>query len=253
VYRFLTPTGGHIDSYETDSPVKRALAARWLRGRGLEFGALHQPLAIDASRATVVYADRWSRGEAIDLFPELRSEFDADLTAAIVDPVYRIDLDTHDLSSVESEQFDFFVANDVMEHLANPIRFLKSVSDVMTPGSRLFLSVPDRHFTHDANRGSTTRRHLWREYRREVTTVDDRHVVDDLVAGNKPIPSSERERKAYFDEWRRRSFHVHVWDDESFSRLLRQANRRLSLHLDVLEHAGPRQTGGGSVWVLERR
>lgn len=253
VYRFLTPNDGAIDTYEPDSPVKRALAARWLRGRGLEFGALHQPLAVDPSQATVVYADRWTRPEAIELFPELASEFAEDLTAAIVDPTFRIDLDTDDLSSVEPQHFDFFIANDVMEHLANPIRFLKAVADVMTPGSRLFLSIPDGHYTHDANRPVTPRRHLWQEYRHDVTAVDDAHVLDHLEAADQPVPTAPDERQACFDDLRRRSFHVHVWDDDSFGRMLRQANRRLSLDLDVLDHAGPRETGGGSVWVLQRR
>ena len=245
VYRFLPPAGGSIDTYEPDSAVKRALARRWLHGRGLEFGALHQPLAVDPSQATVAYADRWTRDEAIQLFPELASEFAEDLTAAIVDPTYRIDLDTDDLSSVAAEHFDFFVANDVLEHLANPIRFLKSVSDVMTPGSRLFLSIPDRHFTHDVDRQATPRRHLWQEYREGVTTVDDSHIVDHLHGEHQEIPTAPDERRACFDEQRRRSFHVHVWDDASFSRLLRQANRRLSLNLEILDHAGPRDTGGG--------
>jgi len=172
VYR-VVPNADHVlETYDNDSAIKRRLAARWLHGRGLEFGALHQPLRVDPAKATVAYADRITKSEAIKKFPDVAEHY----SDAMVEPEFIVDLNTADLSALRAEEFDFFIASDVIEHLANPMRFRKAVHDIMKPGARLLLNVPDRRFTHDVDRPLTSNRHLLREYRRGITRVDNRHL-----------------------------------------------------------------------------
>lgn len=249
VYRPGPNTEHVLETYDNDSASKRRLATTWLEGRGLEFGALHQPLRVDPQKATVEYADRLTKAEAIETFPDLREHF----IDAMVDPSFIVDLNTGDLSALADEKFDFFIASDVIEHVANPMQFLKAVNDIMKPGARLLLSVPDRRFTHDVERPLTSNRHLWREYRRGVTRLDNRHVRRYLTGSDHlRIPWRPSVRAKLYETHRERSFHVHVWDNESFDRFLEFARRKIPLQLVTVDAASSQESSGAMVYVLER-
>jgi SAM-dependent methyltransferase len=239
-----------LETFEGDSQAKRELAARHLEGNGLEFGALHQPLHVDPSRATVSYADRLTKAEALETFPELCDNF----AEAIVEPDYIVDLDAGDLSSLGVEAFDFFVANDVIEHLANPLRFLEAVHDVMRPGALFFLSAPDCDFTFDVDRKRTSNRHLLHEYREGIRVVDDDHV-DDFIrhSEHESVPADAAERAELFTWHRDRSIHVHVWDQRSFDKFLEFAIARLGLKFTILDRATSREAAGAMVYVLQKQ
>jgi 2-polyprenyl-3-methyl-5-hydroxy-6-metoxy-1,4-benzoquinol methylase len=54
------------------------------------------------------------------------------------------DLDTEDLSQLlPGESFDVIVAADVLEHLSDPARVLRSVRDFMAPGGFVVFSIPN--------------------------------------------------------------------------------------------------------------
>jgi SAM-dependent methyltransferase len=249
-YRVGPNTEHVLETYENDSASKRRLATQWLHGRGLEFGALHQPLRVDDHKATVEYADRLTKAEALETFPDITEHF-AD---AIVDPKFIVDLNTGDLNSLKNEEFDFFIASDVIEHVANPMEFLKAIHDVMKPGARLLLSVPDRRFTHDADRPLTSNRHLWREYQRGVTRVDNRHLRNYLKGSDHlKIPWRRSIRERLYEMHRERSVHVHVWDNQSFDRFLDFSRDRIPLQLTTLDAAPSHEATGAMVYVLERQ
>ncbi len=231
------------------SRSKQAVAATHLRGEGVEFGALHQPLEVDRSRCVVRYADRLTKEEAEAQFPELRQQFDAD----VVDPDLLVDLNRSDLSELGSHAFDFFIANDVIEHLANPVRFLKNLHDVMKPGAVLFLSVPDRDYTFDHSREITTPEHLWEEHERNVTRVSAPHLRD-FIAHTEPggLPRNPWRRRRLYRYHRERSIHVHVWTQASFDDFLARTCERLRLRFEIVDQVKSHDAGGSMVYVLER-
>jgi SAM-dependent methyltransferase len=238
-----------LDTYVGTSPAMVDLARRHLRGRGVEFGALHAPLPVDDDVATVVYADRLTRDEALETFFEMREHFGGDF----VDPEIIVDLDTSDLTELAGEDFDFFIANGVVEHLANPLLFLERLEGLMRPGSLLFVAVPDRDFTFDARRRCTQLEHLVVEHRDGVTTIDDDHVAD-MARRSPPYyhPRGEAERAVLYDFHRARSLHAHVWTEASFDRMLEHARDQLGLRLEVVERVGPSEGRGDIVYVLRR-
>ncbi len=242
---FRVYRGGHIVASRT----KRAVASTHLRGEGVEFGALHQPLEVDRSRCVVRYADRLTKEEAEAQFPELRERFDAD----VVDPDLLVDLDRGDLSELSSHAFDFFIANDVIEHLANPVRFLENVHDAMKPGAVLFLSVPDRDYTFDRDRDLTTTEHLWEEYERNVTTLSTAHLRD-FIRHTKPggLPRNPWRRRQLYRFHRARSIHVHVWTQASFDDFLNRTCERLPLRFEIVDHVKSHDAAGSMVYVLKR-
>jgi SAM-dependent methyltransferase len=232
---------------EGDGATKESLAYAHLRGEGVEFGALHLPLDVDRSRCVVRYVDRLSKEEALARFPELRSHYD------FVDPDFLIDLDRSDLSELGPHRFDFFIANDVIEHVANPVRFLRNVHDVMKSGAVLFLSVPDRDYTFDHTRELTTTEHLWEEYDRGVTTVSTAHLRD-FIEHTEPggLPRNPLRRRRLYRFHRERSIHAHVWTQASFDDFLARTSERLGLAFEIVDRAESHNTAASMVYVLRR-
>lgn len=237
-----------LDTYLGDPAQLRYLARTHLRGRGLEFGALHMPVEIDREVATISYADKRTKAESLDLYPEMRVPFGA----AMVDVDRVIDLDRADLSELASEGFDFFVASGVLEHLANPLLFLERLGRAMKRGARFLISVPDRDFAFDTFRALTPTEHLVAEYEARITHVSDAHVLDALRHLLPSIPVDPGERTALFAAHRERSIHVHVWDQRSMDEFLGMAIRNLSLGMRVVDRATSREADGNCIYVLEK-
>jgi SAM-dependent methyltransferase len=235
-------------TYASDTYAKREVARRRLAGRGLEFGALHLPLAVDESRCAMAYADRLTKEQALDLFPELSPAF----VDQIVEPRFIVDVALSDLTELEEERFDFFVANDVIEHLPNPIRFLENIANIMKPGALLFLSVPDRDYSFDVLRDLTPLEHFWDEHQRGVVEVDDDHLREFILSTDQPLPENVDARQRVFESHRERSIHVHVWDERSFNAFLHSVINRLELGLAVVEHVPSRDAGGSMVYALQK-
>jgi SAM-dependent methyltransferase len=228
---------------------KQAVASTHLRGEGVEFGALHQPLEIDRRRCVVHYADRLSREDAKAQFPELREYF----AAEVVDPDILVDLNRSDLSELGPYEFDFFVANDVIEHLANPVRFLENLHNVMKPGAVLFLSVPDRDYTFDRTRDLTPAEHLWKEHERNVTRVSAPHLRDFIENTEEGgLPRNPWRRHRLYKYHRERSIHVHVWTQASFDDFLARTCERLDLTFEIVDKVESRDAAGSMVYVLRR-
>jgi SAM-dependent methyltransferase len=238
---------GLLETFSAVPPPMVQLAHEHLRGRGLEFGALHSPLGVDES-CSMTYADHFLNEELYEVFPEIEELY----RDRMVDVTVRVDLNESDLSELEAEGFDFFVANGVMEHLANPLLFLANVTRIMRPGALLYIAVPDRDYAFDSRREVTSFEHLWNEYERGVTDVDDDHVVDYVTGVGIPIPDEPDARAAFFEEQRRHTIHVHVWDEGSFAEFLRLANERVPLGVEQVGGCGPREGEGNLIAVLRK-
>jgi hypothetical protein len=170
----------------------------------------------------------------------------------MVDVTVRVDLNQSDLSDLEAEGYDFFVANGVMEHLANPLMFLANVTRIMRPGAMLFVAVPDRDYAFDSRRALTSFEHLWDEYQRGVTEVDDGHIADYVAGVGIPVPDDPVARAELFDQQRRHTVHAHVWDEGSFREFLDRANERVPLGVEVVGWSGPREGEGNLIAVLRK-
>ncbi|MCJ2077785.1 class I SAM-dependent methyltransferase [Methylobacterium sp. E-016] len=53
-------------------------------------------------------------------------------------------------------QVDYIVASHVIEHLPDPVRWLRDLGGALKPGGILFLVVPDKRFTFDFRRAPST-------------------------------------------------------------------------------------------------
>jgi SAM-dependent methyltransferase len=148
---------------------RRVLSHAFLRGRGIEIGALQKPLPV-SSDARVTYVDRMSKEKLYESYPELR---DYDIIDVNV-------LDNGEtLSTFQSDSQDFVIANHFLEHCQDPIRTIKSFLRVLRPGGFIYMAIPDMRHTFDRDRSRTSLA----------------HIVADHVSG------AEISREQHFREW----------------------------------------------------
>ncbi|MEJ5019072.1 methyltransferase domain-containing protein [Ochrobactrum vermis] len=85
------------------------------------------------------------------------------------------------------EGFDFIVASHVFEHLTDPIHFLQRCERALKPDGKVYLLVPDRRYTFDYLRPSTTAGHMLAAYlaeqKRHGTAVLFDHHASNATRG----------------------------------------------------------------------
>ena len=128
---------------------RAALAQAYLRGEGLEIGALHTPIPVPAG-VMVRFVDLFSRADNIERFPDLPA-------SEIIEP--DVLEDGFELRSIPTGSQDFVIASHVLEHSPNPIGVLQNWSRVTRAGGVLYVIVPIAESCFDAGREATTLAH----------------------------------------------------------------------------------------------
>jgi SAM-dependent methyltransferase len=188
---------------------RRQIGRRFLRGEGLEIGALHSPFPVPAG-VRVRYVDRYTTAQLREEYPEL-----ADEPFAAVDIVD----DGETLSTVADASQDFVIASHVLEHTQDPIGTLRQHLRVLRPGGVVLLALPDRRRDIDARRAPTSLEHLMADHEQgplrsraqhyrewaELVDLPLGYVEPDAVAGH----AEQLERSQH-------SIHFHCWTLEEF-------------------------------------
>ncbi len=221
--------------------ARRYLSWRFLRGEGIEIGALHCPLPLYKG-ARARYVDFMSVEDARTHYPEL-AQFQ------LVTPDYIEN--GEDLPSIKAESQDFIVANHFIEHCEDPIKTIANLLRRVRKGGVLFLAVPMRDFTFDRTRTLTPLDHIISDYKlgadasriahyrewaehvlhKQVGEIDD--AVNDLLA-------------------RHYSIHFHVWNFQTFHELLEVLRSDFKFPFDIVAAAEWRYNPFESVYVLRR-
>lgn len=238
--RSLTlPTEQHqADQVLLDLTVTRhGLARRYIRGSGIEFGALHFPLSIPPG-VTVKYADLNPAAELRVSNPDV-----ADIKAP------DIITDFESMTGVGDDSQDFVIANHVLEHVEDPLRALKSVSRVLHARGVAYLALPDKRFTFDKDRQITSLDHVIRDHRDGPDWSVAAHYDDWCRCVDGLSDSPHAEKVALMLE-RRSNIHFHVWDYPAMLNLFSYVMERTEFGLDVEVSM---LNGIEVVWILRRR
>ncbi len=175
---------------------------RYLRGRGLEIGALWRRFPVPAD-ARVFYADRLGHAALEQHYPELRGQIThVDLLADAVQ------------LPVRPGSLDFLIASHVIEHLPQPLLALRNWYEALAPGGVLLLKVPDKRYTFDAPRSRTPLRHLIDEHDHPERFDRRAHYADWVEHIGRQSPSDPGFDQAVTNLMREDySIHFHVWID----------------------------------------
>jgi len=117
--------------------------------RGIEVGPLDRPL-VKKSECSVLYVDHLNT-------EGLREKYQHD-AGVIQSEIEDVDLvwDGSYKKILETPGLDFVVASHVIEHVPDLVYFLEDLSEVLKQGGLLYLVIPDKRFTFDFLRQTTS-------------------------------------------------------------------------------------------------
>ena len=136
---------------ETSDPVFHSIDLDNMKG--LEIGPLYRPRVSQAY--DVRYVDHYST-------EELRAGYAVNSVAGpFIDEIVEVDYvlrDGETIASVTKEDapFDYVVASHVIEHVVDPISWLRDVHEVLASEGVISLVIPDKRFCFDVNRDLTS-------------------------------------------------------------------------------------------------
>lgn len=180
---------------------RKAIARAYLRGSGLEIGALHNPLKVPPA-ARVRYVDKLGDADLRREYPELKDK-----------PLVHVDIvdDGETLATVADGSQDFVIANHFIEHCENPIGALGHMLRVLKVGGFLYLAIPDKRYTFDRERPVTTIEHLMRDFHEGPGWSRRGHYEEWARLVDKIADPAARERQVETLLARRAAIHFHVW------------------------------------------
>lgn len=202
--------------------MRRRIAESYLRGEGIEIGALYAPLQTSAQ---VRYVDRMSVEELRTQYPEL---VDTALT-----PVNCID-DGERLASFADDSLDFIIANHMLEHCENPLGTMRVHLRRLRRGGILYYAIPDKRNSFDFDRPVTSFGHLIEDDRDGGEQSRFAHYMEWARLVNRIEAPADAQRNAAEAMRIRYSIHFHVWDPEAWREFLDRAGEYLGGSFDVL-------------------
>lgn len=240
--------------------ARKKVSFRYLRGQGLEIGALQHPLEVPAG-VVVKYVDYATREENLKKFPGIDGS-----RIVVTDHVD----DGFELSCIQAASQDFIIANHVLEHAPNPLQVLLNWSSALKSNGFLFLTLPNADKSFDKGRMITTVEHIVEDY--ELVKAGEmqafaarnrehyREFVDisipnlKLVHRNLKSYRTEEEKNTYVDKLMRESSvdaHFHVFTKSSLASVM---SHLLACYLPdmSLREFVPSRSGFEYVIVLEK-
>jgi SAM-dependent methyltransferase len=211
----------------------REMLARELSGDGVEFGPGCHPLKVGPKVRSVRYCDAFDRAGFATAFPEVIAEIHG-----FPDKIdFRLQFDREPfVDQIGRASVDFVVANHLLEHLVNPVRFLEQCYQILVSGGLLFLGLPDKRHIFDRFRARTPLGDVMARYDAGATELTDERIaefVNGVEQRGEPLRPGDPARKSEFEMHRRRSVHVNVW--------------MLDDVVELLQHLGRRR---GMIWAL---
>jgi predicted SAM-dependent methyltransferase len=220
VKRLVTPLRQYLG--------RLSVADRHLRGKGLEIGALQDPMPLP-NGASARYVDLATTEQLRRIHPwKARRHL---VEVDVVD-------DGEKLTTVGDATQDFVVANHFLEHCEDPIGTLRNLLRVVRAGGCVYLSVPDKRHMFDRDRPATTLAHLEADH--EHGPAVSRHAHYDEVVRLAVKVQGEPAIAARVAELEREHFriHFHCWSQTEFLQLLCALQVRAGFpRFDVAEFA----------------
>jgi predicted SAM-dependent methyltransferase len=205
--------------------LRAQIAYRYLRGDGIEIGALHNPLRLPPE-AHVRYVDRLAVEDLRRQYPELAS-------CPLV-PVHIVD-DGERLTNIGDSTQDFVIANHFLEHCQDPIGTMKHFFRVLRPGGVLYGALPDKRYTFDVKRPITTLQHLWDDHLRGPALSRRDHFEDYVQGVHADVSADEKKRLVEDYLARDYSIHYHVWTQKEIIELLLVLRSVISYEIELIQ------------------
>ena len=174
---------------------------------GCEVGGLNAPMKY--RNTSMEYVDVVSKKEAQKIFPEIKKKIRDEVS-------YAGDVSIDSLLAITGRTYDFVIANQVIEHVSNPILFLKNLFDGVRDGGYLVISAPDKNLDFDSGRSITDFRYTLASYYLDRTQADSMLYIEFLMHARPEVFETKELFLSNFDYAVKRREHVNVWDKPAF-------------------------------------
>ncbi|HTK36831.1 MAG TPA: methyltransferase domain-containing protein [Caulobacteraceae bacterium] len=128
---------------------EKVLGGLALEGLGLEIGGSYGPLAAGDPALKVKTLDHLDQAALIAKYKS------AAVDTALIQPVDYVWSGERYLDLIGETRFDWIVASHVIEHVPDLIGFINECAEILAPGGRLSLVVPDKRREFDCYRPPT--------------------------------------------------------------------------------------------------
>lgn len=205
--------------------IKKKLSYKYLKGKGVEIGALMNPFPYDKKVAQVRYSDYKSTKDLIEAYPALAG-------FKLVDVEYVCPADN--LSTIPTDSQDFLIASHVFEHLPNPIGGLLEFYRVCKNDAIIYLTVPEKTRTGDKFRTRTPLSHMIDDYRNPSLERDLEHFRE--LVHMSPADPVAFENEAKHLQKTSESVHYHVFIEQDVIDIINWCNINLPVHFEIIDH-----------------
>ncbi len=202
--------------------VRKDVALRFLRGEGIEIGALDYPLRVPRG-AHVRYVDHLDETGLREVHSGTLRDGRPLVVPDIVDDGAR-------LERFADASLDFVVANHMLEHVEDPIAALEHQLRVLRQHGILYLTLPDARHSFDSPRNRTTVEHLLRDHREgpQVSRREHYEECAELIEGHRGGGVAQRAIEMETEDLHP---HFHVWEPITFAGFLAALELPFSLEL----------------------
>lgn len=202
---------------------REKLSKQFIKGEGIEIGALHLPLK--TYKAKVTYVDRMDVASLRKQYPELR-KFSL-MTVDVID-------NGEYLKKIKNKSQDFVIANHFIEHCENPIAVLKSHLRVLKKNGIVYWAIPDKRYMFDNVRNLTTVEHIDNHYKKGGQYSKETHYYEwvEKIMGLKNNEAVKKSKDLMDTQY---SIHFHVWSRASFLEFLLFVKKAYKLPFIILK------------------
>lgn len=223
------------------------------KAKGLEIGPYLNP-TVRKDEGDIRYLDFYSTEELQNMEQDRRS---ANAVIPHVDFVVKSD----DYYRYVDEQFDYVIANHVIEHVDNPLQWLIDLARLVKDDGVIFLTVPDKKYNFDHFRTDTPLSHLLTDYMRGHGDPVE-HGVDiflnyDTNYIDQPIDLDHKlnieSLRGSFQEETHPGRHNHVFQSETFVARVLKPLQRIGIWPYTMLDFGPATENHGEFYVVLRK
>ena len=233
--------GAKSDPGKQVQSARKAIAARFLKGNGLEVGAGDRPFPVP-EHVRICYGDIRGRESLQSYF----SDSEIKSGAAV---------DAQTFAGLDADSLDFVISAHVIEHLRDPVGSIVQAVRVLKPGGVLVLVVPDLRWTFDRNRPETTVEHALRDFQdggegtaRQGYEEHLRYVHPYLTGEDHPEHEIQRQATECVKRWPELDVHFHAWTRDGFQLLLAAVAEMAPFDIEAAE-----SSVNENIFVLRKR
>jgi len=136
---------------------------------------------------------------------------------------YQYISEANNLKAIPNENYDFLISSHCLEHCANTLKTVKEWLRVLKKGGAIMLILPDKKYTFDHNRPTTTFAHLEDDFKNNIDEDDLTHLTEILELHNlsKDLPAGTREqfKNRSLSNYKNRCLHHHIFDFNLLQRI----------------------------------